>query len=136
MAVTCFAHMGLNCVDPLKIEKFYSKHFGFERRNVFVKDSDEQIIMIGNGKIYIELFSTFQVSKRKNTEITGPEGRGWRHICFSVEDLEEKLSQIGEDLKITHGPVKLDNFVPGMKACWIEDPEGNVIELCEGYRDW
>ncbi len=136
MAMICFAHIGLNCIDPIKIEKFYEKHFGFERRNVFKTDSGEEIIMIGDGKTYIELFSTFQVSNRKKSELTGPEGRGWRHICFAVDNLEEKLSQIGEELKITYGPVKLDSFVQGMKACWIEDPEGNVIELCEGYRDW
>lgn len=135
MGVPTFAHIGLNCIEPEKIEKFYEKHFGFTRKHIFRKDSGEQIIMIGSGNVYLELFSTFEVSVRRKTETTGPESRGWRHICFSVDNLEEKLLQMGEDVKITEGPVNLDGFVLGMKACWIEDPEGNVIELCEGYRD-
>lgn len=135
MEETYFAHIALNCINPEKIEKFYEKHFGFTRKRVFIENSGEQIIMIGSGKVYLELFSSFQTSNRKKTEMTGPEGRGWRHICFAVENLDKKLLEMGEDLKITQGPVNLDNFVQGMKACWIEDPEGNVIELCEGYRD-
>lgn len=130
-----FAHMALNCVNPEKIERFYEKHFGFTRKHVFIDQAGEQIIMIGMGNVYLELFSTFQSSNRKKTETTGPEAKGWRHICFTVENLDDKLSQIGEDLKITQGPINLDDFVEGMKACWIEDPEGNIIELCEGYRD-
>lgn len=127
--------MGLNCIDPDKIEKFYEKHFGFKRKNVFTKASGEQIIMIGLGNVYLELFKTLQKSCNENSGDTGPQCSGWRHICFSVDNLEEKLSQMGDDLKITHGPTKLDDFVLGMRACWIADPEGNIIELNEGYRD-
>ena len=74
METTRFAHMGLNCIDPEKIEKFYEKHFGFTRKHIFTEASGDQIIMLGSGNVYLELFSTFDVSTRKKTERTGPCG--------------------------------------------------------------
>lgn len=135
MHAAVFIHMGLNCIDPLRMEKFYEKYFGFKRKNLFIKDSGEQIIMIGSENTYLELFKVSEKSFEEKTGATGLETAGWRHICFSVDNLDEMLLKFGDDLKITLGPLKLDSFVKGMRACWIEDPEGNIIELNEGYSE-
>ena len=42
---------------------------------------------------------------------------------------------MGNDARITLGPVDMGQFVEGMRVCWIEDPEGNIVELNQGYVD-
>jgi glyoxylase I family protein len=29
----------------------------------------------------------------------------------------------------------MSEFIPGMKVCWLADPEGNIYELNQGYKD-
>ena len=50
-----FSHVGIMCNDPLKIEEFYTKHFGFKRARVYAP-GPEQVVMIKSGEIYLELF--------------------------------------------------------------------------------
>ena len=42
---------------------------------------------------------------------------------------------MGEDAKVTLGPVDMGAFVEGMRVVWISDPEGNIVELNQGYED-
>ena len=65
----------------------------------------------------------------------GPEYPGWRHIAFKVESVDEILAKMGNEAKITLGPVDMSQYVANMRVCWIADPEGNIIELSEGYQD-
>lgn len=134
MTQTVFSHIGLTCIDPIAVEKFYEKHFGFKRANVY-NPGPEQIVMIKSGDVYLELFKATKDSPVADPEGTGPDYKGWRHICFMVDDLEATLAEIGPDAKITRGPVELDRLIQGMKVCWIADPEGNIIELNQGYKD-
>lgn len=129
-----FSHVGITCKDPDLIENFYVKHFGFKRTRVF-SSGDSQIVMIKSGSFYLELFKSTEESPIGAAKGTGQEYPGWRHICFSVANIDAKLKEMGEAARITLGPLQLDDFVKGMKACWIADPEGNIIELCQGYAD-
>jgi glyoxylase I family protein len=29
----------------------------------------------------------------------------------------------------------MSQFIPGMRAVWVADPEGNIVELNQGYVD-
>ena len=42
---------------------------------------------------------------------------------------------MGEDAKITLGPLDMGAFIEGMRVVWISDPEGNIVELNQGYTD-
>jgi len=42
---------------------------------------------------------------------------------------------MGSDAKITLGPLDMSQFIPGMRVCWLSDPEGNIVELNQGYVD-
>ena len=42
---------------------------------------------------------------------------------------------MGEDAKITLGPLDMAAFIDGMRVAWITDPEGNIVELNQGYED-
>lgn len=134
MITTTFSHVGLTCRNPAAIEAFYATHFGFRRTRVF-RPGEHQIVMLKSGDMYLELFQATEVSPAPLPQETGPAYPGWRHLCFAVVDLDAKLTEMGTDARITLGPVALDDLAPGMKACWIADPEGNILELNQGYAD-
>lgn len=134
MIATAFHHMGLTCKDIIKTEAFYTKYFGFERVRI-LHPEPEQIIMLKSSNAYLELFKAREESPVPSPEGAGPRYAGWRHICFAVDNIQVKLEEMGSDAKITRELSDLSDFLPGMKACWIADPEGNIIELNENYRD-
>jgi glyoxylase I family protein len=127
-------HMGLNCADPIAMERWYSTHFGFERKRVYLPGPD-QVVVIGNGGACLELFPAKGEALPPRAERDGPEYPGWRHVAFLVDDLDAKLEQMGDDAKITLGPLDMGDFIPGMRVAWITDPEGNIVELNQGYVD-
>lgn len=132
--VKTFSHMGINCKDPVGMEKFYTHYFGFKRARVYKPGSD-QIVMIKSGGIYLELFKAGADSPLAPPKKDGYTFPGFRHICFAVEDLDSVLSELGETVKITHGPRDMSKLIDGMKIVWVADPEGNIIELIQGYAD-
>ena len=128
-------HIGLNCADPIAIERWYTKHFGFERKRVYLPGPD-QVVVIGNGGVALELFpAEGDAPPPPRGEKDGPTFPGVRHLAFLVDDLDAKLAELGDDMKITLGPLDMGGFIEGMRVAWITDPEGNIVELNQGYED-
>jgi glyoxylase I family protein len=127
-------HIGFNCADPIAIERWYSTHFGFGRLRVYLPGPD-QVVVIGNGGVALELFPTDAEAVTARAEQDGPTNPGVRHLAFLVDDLDAKLAEIGDDAKITLGPLDMGSFIEGMRVAWISDPEGNIVELNQGYTD-
>jgi glyoxylase I family protein len=127
-------HIGLNCADPIAIERWYSKHFGFERKRVYLPGPD-QVVVIGNGGVALELFPVEAEASPDLDVRDGPTDPGVRHLAFLVDDLDAKLAEMGADAKLTLGPLDMSGFIEGMRVAWISDPEGNVVELNQGYED-
>ncbi len=127
-------HIGLNCADPIVIEEWYSKHFAFERKRVYLPGPG-QVVVIGNGGVALELFPVGGEASPSLDVRDGPTEPGVRHLAFLVDDLDEKLAALGEDAKITLGPLDMSAFIEGMRVVWISDPEGNIVELNQGYTD-
>ena len=134
MGSLSFAHMGITCKDPAAIERFYTKHFGFERVRV-VPLGDNNIVFIKSGDLYLEIFQSSEESPVPPAEADGHKYPGWRHLSFEVDDVDAKLAEMGDDAKITLGPVSFDDFIPGWRAAWVADPEGNIVEIGQGYVD-
>jgi len=132
--MTAMHHIAFNCGDAIAVERWYSKHFGFERLRVYLPGPD-QVVVIGNGGVALELFPTKDGAPLGHGEGDGPTFPGWRHIAFLVDDLDAKLAELGDDAKITLGPLDMGDFIPGMRVAWISDPEGNIVELNQGYED-
>ncbi len=42
---------------------------------------------------------------------------------------------MGSDATVTLGPLSFDAFIPGWRSAWLADPEGNIIEISQGYAD-
>jgi glyoxylase I family protein len=134
MSALTFSHMAISCKDPLAIERFYTKHFGFKRARVIPLGGD-QIVFLKSGDTYLELFQAKEQAPISPADQDGPWYPGWRHIAFQVDNVEAKLAEMGNDVKITLGPLDFDAFIPGWHTVWIADPEGNIVEISQGYVD-
>jgi glyoxylase I family protein len=129
-----FTHVGINCKDAIVTEEFYTKNFGFQRARV-VPLGNEQIVFIKLDNVYLELFQAKSTSPVPSPTNDGPQYPGLRHIAFRVDDVDAKLASMGSDAKITLGPLSFDDFIPGWRAVWVADPDGNIIEISQGYVD-
>jgi glyoxylase I family protein len=145
--VTPIHHICISCADMLSVERWYTKHFGFTRRRLYLSTpeiplpSQEQGglavagVIIGNGGVSLELLPATSESPVPPADKDGPAYPAYRHFAFSVDDLDAKLAEMGDDAKITLGPVDMGAFIEGMRVAWISDPEGNIVELNQGYED-
>jgi glyoxylase I family protein len=129
-----FSHVAISCKDPLAIERFYTRHFGFKRARLIPLGSD-QIVFIKSGGMYLELFRAEGESPAPAADKDGPHYPGWRHTAFQVDDVDAKLREMGTDAKITLGPLDFGDFIPGWRTVWLADPEGNIVEVSQGYTD-
>src|SRR4051794_31557541 len=134
MATLTFSHVALECADPIAVERFYTRYFGFRRARVYAPGPD-QVVMIKSGPVWLELFKATEQRPSPQVGGAGPEYPGWRHIAFLVDDLDAKLAELGDDLRVTLGPLDMGGFIPGMRVAWVSDPEGNIVELNQGYVD-
>jgi glyoxylase I family protein len=134
MTALSFAHVSINCRDPIASEAFYTQYFGFQRARV-VPLGDRQIVFLKLGEAYLELF---QAEGESPTSLPVKDGQtypGIRHIAFRVDNVDAKLAKMGEAARITLGPLSFDDFIPGWRSVWIADPDGNIIEISQGYVD-
>jgi glyoxylase I family protein len=135
VAAVEFHHVAIVCRDPIASERWYTKHFGFRRARVAPLGDGDQIVFLKAGTAYLELFRATQPSPSPEATGAGPEYPGWRHLAFKVDDVDAKLAEMGDDARITLGPLDMSQFIPGMRAVWLADPEGNIVELNQGYVD-
>ncbi len=136
MTEDSFAHIGISCKDMLVTEKFYTKHFGFRRARV-IHIGNDQIIFLkrDSDNLYLEMFkSTEDVDNVTGTK-DGPNSPGFKHLAFKVDSVDKTLEQMGDDAKITQGPMNFDAFIPGWRAVWLSDPDGRIVEISQGYVD-
>jgi glyoxylase I family protein len=134
MVNVTFAHVALNCRDMAATERFYSRHFGFRRARVIDLGTD-QIVFLKSGDVYLELFRATAGASAPMPTNDGPSTPGVRHLAFQVDDVDAKLAEFGDDAHINLGPLKFDDFIPGWKTVWIRDPDGNVVEISQGFVD-
>jgi glyoxylase I family protein len=128
-------HISLTCRDPLATERFYTRCFGFRRARVVPLGADNQIVFLRGPGIYLELFAATE-----DAPVPAPEGDGYpwpgiRNFSFEVEDVDAKLAEIGSDADIAFGPMSFDAFIPGWRSAWLRDPDGNLVQITQGYTD-
>lgn len=133
MTAVHFHHIGVACVDPIATERWYTRHFGFARARVVPLEGD-QIVFIKRGDLYLELFRATE-DGTGTPGGTGPEYPAWKHLAFQVDSVDDVLAAMGADARITHGPADFGAFIPGWKTAWIADPDGNIVEISEGFVD-
>jgi glyoxylase I family protein len=129
-----FHHFALTCSDPIAVERFYTKHFAFKRARV-IPLGNQQIVFIKAENVYLELFQKEEEAPVAPSAADGPHYPGWRHIAFKVDDLDAKLAEMGDEARITLGPLDFSDFIPGWRTVWIADPDGSIVEISQGYVD-
>ena len=127
-------HMGMTCKDQAATERFYTKNFGFKRARV-LELGETQIVFIRLGDVYLELFQAQSDDSLPSFENDGPQYPTWRHLAFDVDDVDATLAAMGEDAVISLGPLDFDDFIPGWRAVWVKDPDGNILEISQNYVD-
>ena len=132
-----FHHIALNCLDQKEIERYYTKHFGFERARIVSLGQGQEIVFLKGGGFHLELFHT---DAEPTLSAPTADGRALpsiiRHLAFKVEDVDAKLAAMGDDGKrVTLGPMNFNDFIPGWRSVWLSDPEGNIVEISQGYVD-
>jgi glyoxylase I family protein len=130
-----FAHVAINCNDQIAIEKFYTKYFGFQRARVVILPDNEQIVFLKLDTVHLELFKAKGELPAQKQAGDGPQYSGLRHLAFQVDDVDAKLKELAGVAEITQGPINFDSFIPGWRTAWVADPEGNIIEISQGYVD-
>jgi choline dehydrogenase len=130
-----FHHVSLTCSDPIATERFYTKNFGFSRARVVPLGQDDQIVFLQGPGIYLELFRATE-----SRPVGAPEGDGFpwpsvRNISFEVDDVDAKLAAMGADADIAFGPLSFDDFIEGWRSAWLRDPDGNLVQITQGYVD-
>lgn len=135
MVPVAFHHVAISCRDPLATERFYVRHLGFTRARALPIGDGKQIVFLRNGDAYLELFPAEGAGPAPVAEGDGPHSPGLRHLAFKVGDVNAALAAMGGDAKITLGPLDFDAFIPGWRTVWVADPDGNIVEISQGYRD-
>lgn len=137
MTLQIFSQVALTCKDPLITEEFYSKHFGFKRARVAKLPDGNQIVFIkmGDSAFYFELFQATENSPIPPAINDGYQFPSVRHLAFKVDDVDAKLAEMGNDAKITLGPLNFDDYIPGWRTVWIADPDSRIVEISQGFVD-
>lgn len=136
-----FHHIALNCRNQSVIEKFYTDYFGFKRVRAFDIGGGQQIIFLKGSGVYLELFqSDAQLAPGLTLAAAEKDGRAYpsvvRHFAFKVDNVDAKLKEMGPAANpATLGPMSFDAFIPGWRSVWLADPEGNIVEISQGFTD-
>ncbi|HEX2973380.1 MAG TPA: VOC family protein [Tepidisphaeraceae bacterium] len=123
-------HFAMGCIDRISQERFYAKHFGFRRARVFNAGTPNEFVMARLGGMCIEFFGGAPAEARG-----GEQSVGFRHLAFEVEDMEAKIAELQADGVKTGEIIDCSGVTPGMRVCFFNDPEGNVLEIMQGWRD-
>jgi catechol 2,3-dioxygenase-like lactoylglutathione lyase family enzyme len=141
--IASFNHTSFTVTDMDQAVSFWTKALGFEARSVSPRNGDWQAKVTGiqSAKLlvahlyghgaHIE-FIQYMEGKGENERID-PNMSCAAHVCFDVNNIEQTWEMLlaagampqGEITLVGNGPVK------GLKAGYLRDPSGIIIELVE-----
>jgi glyoxylase I family protein len=133
MSHVAINHIALNCRDLAAQEVFFSKHFGFQRSRTFNAGKPDEFIMLKLGPVRLELFPTD--SAKTGYQQGGEQVIGFKHLAFEVPKLEPAIEALRADGIEPDPIIDVGQVIPGFRIVFFRDPEGNILELMEGYRD-
>jgi len=133
-------HVGINCHDMARMQKFYADAFGFQPVDegfgwgdepmmdhiVDVPGSAAKGVMLRAGTCYLELFQ-YSAPPPESPKPQRPHDLGYTHFCVDVTEIEKDIPFL-----ISSGMTFNDREfvdVGHVKTIYGYDPEGNVIEV-------
>ena len=125
-------HIAFFCKDRLAQERFLTRHFGFKRCRVFQPGQEDEFVMLRLGSMCVELFAAPPGAAGPNADETR---LGFKHLALTVPDLEAKIKELRADGIEPENIIDCDEMSKGLRICFFADPEGNRIEIMEGWTD-
>jgi lactoylglutathione lyase len=124
------AHVAIKVTDLDRSLDFYINKHGFPEMLRLHKDDGSTwlVYMRITDDQYLEVFPGAE-----NDRAPGWDANGMNHMCLSVEDIDAVVKRIEAAGIALLLPLKL--AVDGNRQAWIEDPDGNRIELMEMDAD-
>ena len=127
-----FNHVSLNCRDVAAQERFYVKHFGFQRSRTFRPGKPNRFVMLKLASVRLELYPSDSTNADQNG---GEQSVGVKHLAFDAPKLEPAIESLRADGIEPDPIVDISKHIPGGRVVFFRDPEGNLIEFIEGYYD-
>ena len=124
-------HIAFGCRDIYKQEEFYGRHFGFKRARTFKPGQPGEFIMLRKDNTCLEFFKADEAEGLSG----GEQKVGFRHLAFEVENIEKLLPALKADGIEPDPVIDCAKHCEGMFVCFFNDPEGNRVELVQGYVD-
>ena len=120
------AHVAIKVTDLDRSLDFYINKLGFpEMLRLHKDDGSTWLVYLRiTDEQYLEVFPGAE-----NDRAPGWDANGMNHMCLSVEDIDAVIKRIEAAGIALLLPLKL--AVDGNRQAWIEDPDGNRIELME-----
>lgn len=128
MAFTGLGHIALRVNDLDRSIEFYGKLGIPEFLRLTQEDGRTWIVYLRvSENLFIELFPGGDGSG-----VPGPETTGVNHLCLTTADIEKTAAHLQSvGIAATAELVPARRGVDGNRGMWIEDPDGNRIEIME-----
>ncbi|WP_121743647.1 VOC family protein [Natronorubrum halophilum] len=114
--------LGMELLDRFEQE---SEAFG---RAVGVADTKVELAFLDANGCVVELIDYCQPEGENANDGVDNNDVGAAHFCLAVDDADVTYERLRGDVPFQSSPQELEN---GVKLAFMEDPDGNVVELLE-----
>ena len=128
--ITGLGHVAIKVTDLDRSLDYYINTLGFPEMLRLHKDDGSVwlVYLRVTDTQYIEVFPGAE-----NDRAPGWNANGMNHMCLTVDDIDAVLAQVAAaGIKLL---LPLKTAIDGNRQAWLEDPDGNRIELMEMAED-
>ena len=122
-------HIAIWVSDLDRILEFYVDELGLEKTNEFESGDGATNVFVA-GPSGVEL----QLKHEAGRAVERPEHGVYDHVAVAVDDTDAEVERLCEQGSATLSRGPLDSEGANARVAFIEDPEGNGIELVEEFE--
>ena len=124
--ITGYAHVAIKVSDLQRSLDFYVNKLGFaEMMRLHKDDGNVWLVYLRiTDDQYLEVFPDAETDRAP-----GWNANGMNHMCLAIDDIKSFVAEVEAAGIALLMPLKL--AVDGNWQAWIEDPDGNRIELMQ-----
>ncbi len=128
-SITSIGHVAIRVKHIDRTLDFYIDKLGFEEMLRLERDGRLWLVYLRiTDEQYLEVFPDAQGERAPPAE-----SNGLNHVCLTVSNIDDAVAELGAADIPLYRPKKLG--ADGNLQAWIEDPDGNRIELMEMATD-
>ena len=129
MIIKGIEHVSISVSDIGKATEFYRDILGFNYLET-VEDGPKDLVYFDiAGTSRMELFYSHGNAVKPIIPESEHEPLGYVHLAFMVDEVDEWAKHFEKNsVPIVFGPIDLPQL--SMRVCLFEDPDGNVLEIC------